>query len=71
LRGVIVSFNGKPQESLPEFASACGSPLNKNAQSITRSTVRLVTDPGEMLKEMPTMISLFSVGSVVQSLLKR
>jgi hypothetical protein len=30
---LIESFNGKPQALSPEvkFASACGSPLNKNA----------------------------------------
>jgi hypothetical protein len=28
---VELMFNGKPQASLPEFAYACGSPLNENA----------------------------------------
>ena len=28
---VDLMFNGKPQASLPKFASACGSPLNENA----------------------------------------
>jgi hypothetical protein len=27
---LIDSFNGKPQASLSNFASACGSPLNEN-----------------------------------------
>jgi hypothetical protein len=26
---LIYSFNGKPQALLPEFAYACGSPLNE------------------------------------------
>jgi len=30
---LIWSFNGKPQASLPDFASACGSPLNEYTQS--------------------------------------
>jgi hypothetical protein len=27
---LIESFNGKPQALLPDFAYACGSPLNEN-----------------------------------------
>ena len=30
-RLLIESFNGEPQASLPDFAYACGSPLNENA----------------------------------------
>lgn len=33
-----IAFNGKPQASLLHFASACGSPLNKNAQYVIKST---------------------------------
>jgi hypothetical protein len=35
---LISSFNGKPQASSPDFAYACGSPLNENAQYETKST---------------------------------
>jgi hypothetical protein len=35
---LTTSFNGKPQASLPDFAYACGSPLNENAQDNTQST---------------------------------
>jgi hypothetical protein len=27
-------FNGKPQASMPEFASACGSPLNEINEAV-------------------------------------
>jgi hypothetical protein len=27
---LLSSFNGKPQALLPDFAYACGSPLNEN-----------------------------------------
>jgi hypothetical protein len=37
---LIESFNGKPQASLPEFAYACGSPLNENTKYTTKSTPR-------------------------------
>jgi hypothetical protein len=29
-------FNGKPQASMQDFAYACGSPLNENAESRVR-----------------------------------
>jgi hypothetical protein len=32
------SFNGKPQASLLNLASACGSPLNFNTQHMNKST---------------------------------
>jgi hypothetical protein len=35
---LMESFNGKPQASSLNFASAYGSPLNENAQSATKST---------------------------------
>jgi hypothetical protein len=35
---LIQLFNGKPQASSLNFASAYGSPLNENAQSATKST---------------------------------
>jgi hypothetical protein len=36
-RPLISSFNGKLQASSPDFASACGSLLNENAQHATDS----------------------------------
>jgi len=44
---LIESFNGKPQASLPNFAYACGSPLNENAQYATKSKARW---PGSVAK---------------------
>ncbi len=37
-RLLISSFNGKRQASSPDFASACGSPFNENAQHATDAT---------------------------------
>jgi hypothetical protein len=37
-RLLIESFNGKPQALSPEFAYACVSPLNENAQYVIKST---------------------------------
>jgi len=38
---LIESFNGKPQESSPDFAYACGLPLNENAQDSTTVNAQL------------------------------
>jgi hypothetical protein len=38
-------FNGKPQATVHDFASACGSPLNENDQYATQQTDRQTIYP--------------------------
>jgi len=53
---VCKSFNGKPQALLPNFAYACGSPLNENTKIRNRNNSPPASYSSKPI-EIPTLFS--------------